>query len=157
FPMCVLLSVLTGTLPSPTWAQDVPFTSSETRKPVSWHAFEQDAKGPYELQPGEDPENRLVSPFVKHLGRDQKSFWSTPVRLRTKGLLWIMPMIAATGTAVAADSWISRQVPDSPSQLRRSRQVSDYATYSLIGASGGAFLLGHLTHNEHLRETGFLA
>jgi Capsule assembly protein Wzi/PAP2 superfamily len=159
-PLCVLLSILTGTLPIPTLAQDAaPSTSSETANPFSRNAFpvEQGAKRTYELQPGEDPENRLVSPFVKHVVTDQKNFWTAPLRLKAVDLRWIMPVLAVTGTTVAADSWISKQVPDRPSQLQRSKQISDYATYSLIGASGGAFLLGHLTHNEHMRETAFLA
>jgi hypothetical protein len=43
----------------------------------------------YELQPGEDPQNRLVSPFVKHLAGDQKQFWTSPTRFRTRDLKWI--------------------------------------------------------------------
>src|SRR5205807_10015130 len=33
------------------------------------------------LPAGKDPENRLVSPFVKHVGLDQKQFWTAPLRL----------------------------------------------------------------------------
>src|SRR5262249_47324520 len=37
------------------------------------------------------------------------------------------------------------------------KNISDYAVYSLIGAGGGAFLWGHLTHNDRLQETGLLS
>jgi membrane-associated phospholipid phosphatase len=109
----------------------------------------------YTLQPGQDPENRLFSPFLSHVVSDQKYFWTAPARLNIRDLRWIIPAAAGTGALIAADSWISKQVPIS--QVNRSQSISNYAVYSLIGAGGGAFLLGHLTRNDHLRETGLLA
>jgi hypothetical protein len=109
------------------------------------------------LPPGTDPQNRLVSPFVKHLALDQKQFWTEPFRLRWPDAKVLAPFAAFTGALMAGDDWISRQVPGKTSQINRSKNISDYATYSLIGAAGGSYLWGHLTHNDHLRETGFLA
>jgi hypothetical protein len=111
----------------------------------------------YDLQPGVDPDNQLFVPFVKHVAEDQKHFWTLPARVRKKDLTWILPVAGATAGLIASDSWISRQVPDRPSQLDLSRKISDVSTYSLLGAGGGAWILGKLTNNEHLRETGFLA
>jgi membrane-associated phospholipid phosphatase len=154
-----LLGGFAGTVPSTLWAQELPSAPSEAEGKTVSHRLPVGRRDthPYELQPGEDPENRLVSPFAKHVVTDQKNFWTAPLRWKAEDLRWILPLAAATGGVVAADSWISQQVPSSPSQLNRSKQISDYGAYSLIGATGGAFLLGHLTHNEHLRETGFLA
>jgi len=154
-----LLTGFAGTLPSTVWAQDLPSAPSNAGGETVSHALpvERREKHLYELQPGEDPENRLFSPFARHVAADQKNFWTAPLRWKAGDLPWILPMAAATGGVIAGDHWISQQVPNSTSQLHRSKQISDYATYSLIGATGGAFLLGHLTHNEHLRETGFLA
>jgi len=109
----------------------------------------------YELEPGEDPQNRLVFPFIDHVVADQKNFWTAPRGLRTKDLRWIVPLAAGSGLLIASDSWVSKQVP--LSQVKRSQSTSNYATYSLIAAGGGAFLWGHLTKNDHLRETGLLA
>jgi hypothetical protein len=111
----------------------------------------------FELLPGGDPNNRLVSPFLAHLAEDQKQFWTSPARLRKKDLRWIVPFGGMTATLIAGDSWLSKQVPDKPSQLDRSLKISDYSTYALIGAGGGAFLLGHMTRNDHMSETGLLA
>jgi membrane-associated phospholipid phosphatase len=111
----------------------------------------------FELLPGEDPQNRLVSPFLSHLARDQNQFWTSPARLRKKDLRWIVPFGGITAGFIASDSWLSKQVPDKPDQLDRSLKISDYTTYALIGAGGGAFLLGHMTHNDHMGETGLLA
>jgi membrane-associated phospholipid phosphatase len=109
------------------------------------------------LQPGDDPQNRLFVPFLEHLVQDQDRFWTAPAHLRTRDLRWVLPMTAGMGGLIAGDHWISQQVPDKPSQLKRSLNISDYAAYSMAGAAGGAFLWGHLTKDDHLRETGFLA
>ncbi|HEV2730376.1 MAG TPA: hypothetical protein VGV15_10130, partial [Terriglobales bacterium] len=109
------------------------------------------------LPAGEDPENRLVSPFVKHVALDQKQFWTAPLRLRWPDAKVLAPFAAFTGILVASDAAISRRVPDKASQINRSKNVSDYATFSLIGAAGGSYVMGLFTRNEHLRETGFLA
>lgn len=109
------------------------------------------------LTPGEDPQNRLGQPFLKHLASDQKRFWMSFRELKTASGKPFFPFAAFTGLLIANDSWISRQVPDSPSQLKRSKNISDFAVFSLAGAAGGAFLWGHVTHNSHLSETGLLA
>jgi hypothetical protein len=112
-------------------------------------------ENPYELQPGEDPENRLVSPFLKHIVSDQKQFWTSPTRFRTKDLKWILPFTGITAGFIASDSWWAKQV--NPSHVQTSKTVSDYVTYSLIGLGGGSFLLGHMTHDDHLQEAGLLS
>ena len=112
---------------------------------------------PYQLQPGEDPQNRLGFPLLEHFAADQKNFWTAPFRLHTDDLHWIAPAAGVTAALIAGDSWIARQVPDTPSQLQRSQNFSNYAVYSLVGIGGGSFLLGHLTNNDHLSETGLLS
>ncbi len=111
----------------------------------------------YDLQPGVDPENRLVSPFVRHIVKDQKHFWTLPGQVRKKDIEWIIPVAGGTAALIASDSWLSRQVPSRPGQLDLSKKVSDYSLYSLLGADAGAYFLGAVTHNDHLRETGLLA
>ena len=111
----------------------------------------------YDLKPGVDPDNRLLVPFVEHVAQDQAHFWTLPARIRKKDLKWILPVAGATAGLIASDSWISKQVPNRPSQLDFSRKISDVSLYSLIGAGGGAYILGKLSNNEHMRETGFLA
>lgn len=111
----------------------------------------------YDLRPGADPENRLISPFLRHIAEDQKHFWTFPTRLRVQDLKWIVPAAGITAGLVASDSWISSQVPDKPGQLNTSKNISDYALYSMIAAGGGAFLLGKIKNNDHMEETGLLS
>jgi len=109
----------------------------------------------YALRPGEDPDNRLVSPFLRHIVSDQKEFWTSPARLRTKDLKWILPGAGVVAAFVASDSWWSKQV--NPAHVQTSLHISDYGAYSMIGLSGASFLFGEVTHNDHVRETGLLS
>jgi len=109
------------------------------------------------LQPGADPENRLVTPFVRHIAEDQIHFWTFPTRLHTRDLKWIVPAAAGTAGLIASDKWVMQQVPNRPNQLSFSKSVSNYTLYSLIAAGGGAFLFGSVTKNDHLQETGLLS
>lgn len=111
----------------------------------------------YDLQPGVDPDNRLLLPFLKHVTRDQEHFWTLPSHVREKDLKWILPVAGATAGLIASDSWLSKQVPNRPNQLNSNLKISDFSLFSLVGAGGGAFVFGKLTNNEHMRETGFLA
>jgi membrane-associated phospholipid phosphatase len=137
--------------------KDKDKNKSKDDKSKSARESESENEERFLLQPGEDPENRLFLPFVKHLATDQEQFWTTPVRLRMKDLKWIAPFAGVTAGLIASDSWLSRQIPDDPSQLKRSRDISNYTLYSLAAVSGGSFLLGQVTHDDHLRESGMLS
>jgi hypothetical protein len=110
------------------------------------------------LPPGADPENKLFVPFVKHMAADQMQFWGSAKELTKAGALkTFVPFAGFTGMLIASDSWISKQVPNKPNQLQLSKDISNYAVYSLIGAAGGSYLWGHMTRNDRLSEAGFLS
>jgi len=155
---CGLILPLLAVLSSTSWAQGSvqPGSSSSSSTTASVPAAPPDKQEhSYDLQPGEDPENRLVSPFLKHIVSDQKQFWASPARFRTKDLRWILPGAGITAAFIASDSWWAKQV--NPSHMQTSLHVSDYGTYSLIGLGGASFLFGHMTHNDHLQESGLLS
>lgn len=107
--------------------------------------------------PAVDPENKLGLPLLRHLAEDQKQFWTAPKTLDKGSLKTLVPFAGFTGLLIAGDSWFAKQVPDTPSQLKRSKDFSNYAVFSLIGAGAGAFALGHLRNDDHLEETGLLS
>jgi hypothetical protein len=157
--IALLLSSITaaaqtgGMPPSSLAAQETKASQAEQKDGSA--LSDQDSSG--WLAPGADPENRLGSPFLRHLAADQQRFWTSPERLSRNSWKTLAPFAGLTGALIASDSWIAKQVPDKPDQLKRSKNVSDIAAFSLIGAGGGAFLWGHLTHNERLQETGLLS
>jgi membrane-associated phospholipid phosphatase len=153
-----LVLTVWGTLAvtSPAWGQNGGQSASSSSTTVgSVNSSDQKPEHDYSLQLGEDPDNRLVSPFLKHIVSDQKQFWTSPAHFRTKDLKWILPAAGITAAFIASDSWWSKQV--NPSHMQTSLHISDYGTYSLIGLGGASFLFGHMTHNDHLQEAGLLS
>lgn len=147
-----LLVVFCSTLYAQTQATQ-PNGSSLWPKETSGNAPDRNA----DLPPGADPQNHLGPIFVRHLAEDQKRFWTFPARLRIQDLKWIVPVAGATAGVIASDAWVSKQVPNRPSQLNFSKSVSDYGLYSLIGAAGAAYIFGSISKNDHMHETGLLA
>jgi len=92
----------------------------------------------------------------RHLADDQRQFWSAPIKLRRPAALQsFLPFVGLTGVLIASDRSIEARVP--VSQQRGSQAISNYATFSLMTGAIGAYALGQLTHNDHLRETGLLS
>lgn len=119
-------------------------------------AGREETQAPF-LPAGEDPENQLFNPFLKHLALDQKQFWTAPFHLHWQDVKFLVPFVAFSGGLIASDSWISRQVPGTTSAVNRSKKISDDTTFSLLGAAGAFYVWGHIVHNDRLRETGLLA
>lgn len=147
----------TAVLSVSAWGQQTASSGSFPSVQAGKQSTDQPSDRTYDLQAGADPDNRLLLPFTHHLLQDQEHFWALPSRARRRDLKWLLPAVGATAALIAGDSWISKQVPDRPNQLDRSLKISDYSVYSLVAAGGGAFILGKLTNDDHLRETGLLA
>ena len=94
--------------------------------------------------------------FVKNLAFDQIHIWESPFRLRDADSTWAVPFGIATGSLIATDRNVSKQLAK-PSRLNISKQISNMGLYSFIGAGTGFYGLGLLTHDDHQRETGLLA
>lgn len=168
--LVALFLVTSGILNSGMWAQDastkqpvanaMPDAPSAIETSSQEHAIstsakfsDQDASGL--LVPGADPDNHLMFPFIGHLVQDQKTFWLAPTHLHKQDLEWIVPFAGITAGFIQGDSWTSKQIP--LSQVDRSKTFSNYATYSLIGAGAGSFLLGHIKNDDQMSETGLLS
>ena len=160
----LFVSCLTGVCYLTAWGQDGaasdPAGSTADRSGTvligaSNSTGSRDDDSKYELLPGENPDNRLFLPIAKHVLNDQRAFWTAPVHFRVRDLEWGVPFAGATAAFIASDSWLSKQIP--LGKVQTSKTVSDYGAYSFIGAGAGAFLLGHLTGNDRMSETGFLS
>ena len=108
-----------------------------------------------QLPLGEDPQDHLILPFAKHLAEDQRAFWTEPFHFRTRDLQWLMPFVGTTSVFIAGDHWVSKQVPQG--KVQESQKLSNYGTYSLIGAGAGAFVLGHIKGSDRMSEAGMLS
>jgi membrane-associated phospholipid phosphatase len=99
----------------------------------------------------------LGLPFLKNLVSDQKAIWTSPAHLRWTDGTWLFPLAAVTGGFLATDRAVPPALSTNPNKLNRYIKVSDYGVYSLVGAGGGLYLWGKLSHDDHQRETGLLA
>lgn len=114
---------------------------------------------PAPLQPDKPPICSLA-----HLDRcavdilhDQAGIWTSPLRLQSHDAVWLVPFAASTGVALVYDKQALRELGSSRNQINISNKVSDLGSgYTLVGEGAGLYLIGSLTHNAHLTETGRL-
>jgi membrane-associated phospholipid phosphatase len=88
---------------------------------------------------------------------DQEQIWTSPKRLRFPDTEWLVPFSGVAAGLFVTDATYSRQLSQNPATLSHYKTLSDAGVGALIGGAGGMWLLGHVKHNEHWSETGFLA
>jgi membrane-associated phospholipid phosphatase len=88
---------------------------------------------------------------------DQKVLWTRPLHLRLNDSFWAVPFGIVTGSLIAADPSIEKELPDSPNTINRFQSLSNAGVAAFGGLSAGSYLLGRLKHNAYLGDTGFLA
>ena len=101
--------------------------------------------------------NALGVSFLKNLLSDQKAIWTSPTHLRWADGTWLFPLAAATAGFFATDRAVPPALSTDQNKLNRYTSFSNYGLYSMVGAGGGLYILGKLSHNDHQRETGVLA
>lgn len=102
-------------------------------------------------------ENRLGKAYVKNLFSDQKKIWTSPARIRSDHLPWLIPFVAVGGGLIATDSNVARQLSPRPGLISNSRNLGNLGAASFVAGGTGFYVYGRFAHNEHARETGVLA
>jgi membrane-associated phospholipid phosphatase len=101
-------------------------------------------------------EGRLKGLVGRFVG-DQREIWTSPARLRFSDTEWLVPLSGITAGLFVTDRDFSKHLSQSPATISRYKNLSNAGVGALIGGAGGMWLLGHVSHNEHWSETGFLA
>ncbi len=96
--------------------------------------------------------------FAHNLVSDQKTIWTSPLHLQAlnstdKG--WLVPLGVGTLGLVAADQDILRHFGNSP--MAHSSSFTNYGLAAMVGGAASLYLRGTISHDDHSRETGFLA
>jgi len=104
-----------------------------------------------------DYDNTLGPHLLKNFAEDQEAIWTSPRHLRLIDADWLLPLGVATGVMLATDTEFSKHHPSSPSRIKYSTDLSNYGVGAMAGIGGGLYLWGRLRHDDHKRETGFLA
>src|ERR1700687_5713983 len=93
--------------------------------------------------------------FERSFLSDQKTIWTSPLHLRSQDKNWLVPFGAATLGLVAADGTIMRHFGNSPAA--HSNSFGTYGLAAMVGSAASLYLRGITSHDDHSRETGFLA
>ncbi|MGH9678340.1 MAG: capsule assembly Wzi family protein [Candidatus Acidiferrales bacterium] len=102
-------------------------------------------------------ESRLGLSLLKNIALDQKTIWTSPAHLRWADGAWLFPLTAVTAGFFATDRAIPPALSANPKTLSRYSNFSNDGVYALVGAGGGLYLWGKVSHDDHERETGILA
>jgi Capsule assembly protein Wzi/PAP2 superfamily len=95
--------------------------------------------------------------LIKNFAQDQQAIWTVPAKFRPSDAEWLMPFGLALAGTLASDTEFSKHLSQSPSRLKDSNDFSNYGLAGLGALAGGLYLWGQITHDDHKKETGFLA
>jgi membrane-associated phospholipid phosphatase len=98
--------------------------------------------------------------FVSHLtdfAKDQEHLWTRPAHIRLADAPWLVPFAGVTAGLLATDRQYSASLSTNPSTISHYKTVSNAGIAGLVGAGASMYLMSFPSHNEHWRETGFLA
>ena len=88
---------------------------------------------------------------------DQKAIWTSPFHLRAADLKIVLPLLAATGAAIATDKRTLHEVVSlDPAFNNDNTNASNVMIGGFIAAPVILYGAGHFRQNEHARETGLL-
>jgi membrane-associated phospholipid phosphatase len=88
---------------------------------------------------------------------DQEQIWSSPAKLQFSDVQWLVPLSGITAGLFVTDFDYSKNLSHNPTTISHYNTISNAGIGALIGGAGGTWVLGHVKHNEHWSETGFLA
>src|SRR5438876_7825796 len=95
----------------------------------------------------------LVGRFV----RDQREIWTSPAKLRFSDTEWLVPLSGISAGLFVTDRDFSKHLSQNPTTISHYKTLSNAGVGALVGGAAGMWALGHVRHNEHWSETGFLA
>lgn len=95
--------------------------------------------------------------FPLNVLHDQAAIWTSPIRIRAHDLLWLAPLGAATGAAIATDTDAMRNVVSHDKGFNNGNTTaSNVLVGGMIFAPAVFYGYGLLNDNDHSRETGLL-
>jgi capsule assembly protein Wzi/PAP2 superfamily protein len=110
-----------------------------------------------QAETGQVSETKLGLSLLRNIALDQEAIWTSPARLRLRDVNWLVPLAGVVAASLASDTGLSRALTHSASIASKSNTVSNYGVGALGGVTGGLYLWGKMTHDDHRRETGLLS
>lgn len=157
---CVIAVAFVSTGTAPARAQTTQSESSAGVRPVPRPRASQDSTLTEKTnapRAATSTDQNGIKEAPKHFLFDQVGIWTSPSRIRLRDTAWLVPLGGVAAGLFATDSDVSRHLNNTPSTLLHYRHLSDYGIGAMAGTGAGLYLFGLADHNEHQRETGFLA
>jgi membrane-associated phospholipid phosphatase len=148
FVLLILAMVWTHSI----WAQQ----GQEVGAPVK-AAGQDPSSPPIEKDPDRSKAPGGFQRLLLDFGQDQKQIWTSPARIRFSDTTWLVPFGGLTAGLFATDRRYSASLSKSSATINHYNTISNAGIAGLVGASAGMYLMSFPSHNEHWRETGFLA
>src|SRR5580704_7793952 len=89
--------------------------------------------------------------------KDQVRIWTSPVRIRVRDLIWLLPLGAATGVTLATDTDTMRELPRDRGFNKDSVNASNALFGSQIAIPVTLYGVGVFKGDARARETGILS
>lgn len=158
--LLVSAALVAGLTPADAQSTDPPNEQAQEAQSVC-------SSSPSSEKESEDKQQPSASSVIcgpAHLGRclkdialDQEGIWTSPLRLRSRDALWLVPFAGATAVAIHYDPRARQELGIDHGRIDASNAISQFgSTYATIGAGGTFYLVGRLSHNDYLAETGRL-
>src|SRR3989440_12065809 len=88
---------------------------------------------------------------------DQEQIWKSPAKLRFSDTEWLVPLSGISAGLFVTDHDFSKHLSQNPTTISHYKTLSNAGVGALVGGAAGMWAMGHLSHNEHWSETGFLS
>jgi hypothetical protein len=139
-----------------------PGATSQEKDTVNYPAVagqDQDSKSAGPNSTGNPPDygTNINVGLFKRFAKDQIQLWTFPRHLSWEDADILVPFGMGLGGLLPTDSDFSKHLSNSSSRLNNSTKLSNYGIGAMAGVGGGLYILGHFTHDDHKKETGFLA
>lgn len=118
---------------------------------------QQQQSGEGQAESDQFSETKLGLSLLKNIALDQKAIWTSPTHLRLADADWIIPFAGIAAVSLASDTHFSQGLTHSPSIVSKTNSFSNYGLGALGAVTGGMYLLGKITHDDHAREAGLLS
>src|SRR6266478_5043457 len=148
-----------SSMPAPAQAQEqraVDAKERSSRTEINKMSPAKKTASALELEPFESS-RRGFRGLGKRFLEDQEQIWTSPTKVRFTDTQWLVPFSGITAGLFVTDATYSRHLSQNPTTINHYKTLSNAGVGALIGGAGGMWLLGHVRHNEHWSETGFLA
>ena len=91
-----------------------------------------------------------------NLPGDQKTIWTSPLHLRWKDSLWVVPLSGATGVMIGSDQHSMERARSNATAISRSNTISNAGVAGLAAFPAALWAYGSWTGRARQRETGLL-